>query len=1643
MKTFITQVSKAMLLLLIVFGLLFLLYPQQSKAGITKNGGKNYRITAAPSISSFSPASAGATMTVTISGSSFTGATSVRFGGTNAASFSVVNDNTITAVVAAGTSGSISVVTAGGTGTRAGFTFCTAVTPTISISTSSATSCAGSNVHFSSSISNGGASPTYQWTKNRVAVSGQTDTAFDANNLSNSDTIRCVLTSNASCATTTTATSAAIVVVINSLPIVSLSNTAINNCVNTASLSVSGAGTASFIRWYNGATLASTATSTPVSSGSTFAGDNGSGSGANQFNTLTDIFGDANGNIYLADYGNNRIQKFAPGSTSSSTGTTVAGGNGVGASANKFNSPIGVFVDASGNIFVADRFNHRIQKFPANSTSSTNGTTVAGGNGSGSAANQLSSPTGIYVDGQGNIYVADRNNNRIQRFPANSTSSTNGTTIAGGNGVGSAANQLNAPYGVYLDASGNLLVVDNGNHRIQKFPSGSTSSTNATTVAGGNGFGSAANQLNSPRSLFIDLSGNFYVADYSNNRVQKFPSSSTSSTSGVTVAGGNGSGSASNQLNSPFAAWVDGSGNIYVADQGNNRVHLWATGAPGTTYSPSSNGSFTAQVTDLNGCAATTNAISVDPNLTPSVNIAANLSTICSGDAITFTATPTNGGTPSYVWRKNNATQTGETSATYTTSSLSATDTVTAIMTSNLICLTNASATSNGVTATVNPLPSITLSNSGANNCIGTAALSVSGATAASNISWLKSAVLDSISPFVSGTTGTIASGGNGSGASATQLNVPTGVFVDANGNTFVADYNNHRIQRFAAGSSSSTSGVTVAGGNGVGNTATRLNGPSSVFVDSAGNIYVADRFNNRIQKFPAGSTSATSGVTVAGGNGAGSAANQLNSPMGVFVDASGNIYVGDRNNYRVQKFPANSTSATNGTTVAGGNGGGAGSNQLSLPYGVYVDSSNILYVTDYGNHRIQRFPANSTSATNGTTIAGGNGVGSALNQMNNPRSIHIDYFGNLYVADYENNRVLLFPSGSTSSTNGIVVAGGNGSGNAANQLSNPYGVFADNAGNLFVTDQSNNRVQKWNAYTPKTTYAPNTTGSFTVRVTDRNGCINTSNAVNVNPYVVPAVSITVTDTLICYDGGVTFTATPTNGGIEPNYLWKKNSVTISSDTSSSITLSATLNNRDTIVCVMTNTNACLAPTSATSNSIVISKLLPTTNTTNLSGCGSVSYNAQTYNTSTVLRDTVRSVRGCDSIYNVVNINVTTPVTPSVTIVGSASTICQTNPVTFTATPTNGGVSPAYQWKLNGINVGTNATTYVNGALANGDSITCELTSDVACVTASTALSNTVNMTVNTKPNLGNDTTVYVCAGSTRSISTLYDTAGFTTVTWSSPTPTAVAGGSHSLYVINSVGCSDTAVITVTENPLPTIPSISTTGSTSFCFNDSVILNNSATGTLQWLRNNSNIKNATTSRYAARVSGTYKLRVTTINGCTAISADSVVVTATQLAKPTITLSNDTLFSSSLSGNQWFSSGFSINGATASAYAPDEIGYYTVQVTSGGCTSPISDPFVYYASTATKHFANNSFEHGSLMVKLYPNPSYGTAYLQLSGVKNAISITVTGLLGNVVSKYEVKKDTRIDLSNLRLSKGIYIITLNEGGNRKELKWFNAK
>ena len=274
---------------------------------------------------------------------------------------------------------------------------------------------------------------------------------------------------------------------------------------------------------------------------------------------------DASGNVYVADTTNHRIQKFSSG------GTWMTSWGGRGSAPGLLSSPDGVAVDPAGNVYVADTGNSRIQKF------SNTGEFLTGWGTRGAGTGQLSSPRGVAVDGAGNVYVADTSNSRIQKF------STNGDFLATWGVRGSADGQLSSPEGVALDSAGNIYVADTGNNRVQKFDA------NGVFLIAWGSPGTPLEHFSTPKGIAADANGSIYVADTLNSRVQKFTSMGMFSTAWGSL------GTRDGEFFNPEGLAVDLTGSVYVVDTGNNRVQGFSvTKDPGPTLTSPAEGSTLA-----------------------------------------------------------------------------------------------------------------------------------------------------------------------------------------------------------------------------------------------------------------------------------------------------------------------------------------------------------------------------------------------------------------------------------------------------------------------------------------------------------------------------------------------------------------------------------------------------------------------------------------------------------------------------------------------------------------------------------------------------------------------------------------------------------------------------------------------------------------------------------------------------------------------------------------------------------------------------------------------------------------------------------------------------------------------------------------
>jgi uncharacterized protein (TIGR03437 family) len=317
-----------------------------------------------------------------------------------------------------------------------------------------------------------------------------------------------------------------------------------------------------------------------------FTGDGGAASSA-QLSSPNGIAFDSAGNLYIADSVNQRVRKISNGTISTVAGNGTAGfsGDGKAATSAEMLGPSNVALDSAGNIYIADTGNHVIRQVATNGNIST----VAGINTGGYAGDgglainaELEFPGGVAVDGSGNIFIADSGNNVIREV-----SGGNITTILGD---GLAGIFLNDPESIVLDGQGNLYICEGDGLRVVKF----TLATNVvTTIAGGGNLGSAgdfgpANQaeLNDPRGIALDSKGYLYIADTNNNRIRKVsPDGIITTIAGYGFPGYSGdNGPASNALlRFPRAIAVDSSGNVYIADTGNDTIRLLKSVTPAIT----------------------------------------------------------------------------------------------------------------------------------------------------------------------------------------------------------------------------------------------------------------------------------------------------------------------------------------------------------------------------------------------------------------------------------------------------------------------------------------------------------------------------------------------------------------------------------------------------------------------------------------------------------------------------------------------------------------------------------------------------------------------------------------------------------------------------------------------------------------------------------------------------------------------------------------------------------------------------------------------------------------------------------------------------------------------------------------------------
>jgi len=346
--------------------------------------------------------------------------------------------------------------------------------------------------------------------------------------------------------------------------------------------------------------------------------------------------------------------------------------------------------------------------------------------------------------------------------------------------------------------------------------------------------------------------------------------------------------------------------------------------------------------------------------------------------------------------------------------------------------------------------------------------------------------------------------GDNGAATSAT-LASPAAVAYDKSGNLFLADRDNHVIREVvkSTGNILTVAGNGIAGfsGDGSAATAAQLDTPTGIAVDGNGNLYIADSHNHRIRKVSGGVITTLAGTGVAGfsGDGAAALSAQLALPQGLAVDATGNVYIADTNNHRVRKIIGTTITTLAGTGDQGyaGDGAAATAALLDSPTSVAVDATGTVYVADRLNQRVRAVATNGTISTvagNGTSSFSGDGASATAASLSKPTGVSVDASGAIYIADTDNQRIRTVTGGSISTVAGNGLQGNAGDGGAltAASLNAPRAATADAVGNLSIADTLNASVRAAND--PTIAFA-----SSQVGVTSTTQTITLSNSGNAN----------------------------------------------------------------------------------------------------------------------------------------------------------------------------------------------------------------------------------------------------------------------------------------------------------------------------------------------------------------------------------------------------------------------------------------------------------------------------------------------------------------------------------------------------------------
>lgn len=958
------------------------------------------------------------------------------------------------------------------------------------------------------------------------------------------------------------------------------------------------------------------------------------------------------------------------------------------------------------------------------------------------------------------------------------------------------------------------------------------------------------------------------------------------------------------------------------------------------------------------------------------------------------------------------------------------------------------------------------------------------------------------------GGAGTAGFSGDGAPAVLGQLNGNFSIARDGSGNVYIAESANHRIRRIAYGSNVintiAGTGTATYGGDGGAATAADLNTPTGVAVDAAGNIYICDQNNHRVRRINVSTgiitTVAGNGTAGATGDGGAATAARLNRPFAIAFDAAGNYYIADRNNSRIRRVNIATGIITTvaGTGTAGYNGDGisATTAQINFPQGITVGPSGNLYIADNGNNRIRMVDIStgliSTAAGNGGTGYAGDGVAATATGLNSPTAVAFDGSGNYYIADMNNHAVRMVNTGTglitttagtgTSSYNGDCISP------TAAQISLPSGFAFDFSGNLMISDRGNSRVRLITSPCSGTPMG----GSITASVTD--GCLSTTSLLTL---VGASTGCDITYQWASSTDGSSFT----NIAGATNSQYNTGSITSGTYYNVSVTC-ATSGSFFTGPSVFINVTSPIVLPAITGPSRVCDGASITLSISATSG----TWSATNTNASVVATtgEVTGNIPGLDTInYNATNICGTTTasyvvtidpiLTPSVSVSASPGfTVCDGDVVTFTASPTFGGTAPAYQWYVNGVVAGTGLT--FSYTPADNDIVRCIMTSNEACVSSPIGISDdTMNVVGLLTPSITIHTPYSdsVCTGSLLTYTATVVNGGSTpTYNWTvngisyATTPTFIYvpldGDLIQATLTSSFGCaspatvnSNTITMTVdaTQTPAITISSSASAAGDTSCPADPVTFTahsiyGGASPVFKWIKNGIAVATGPTFTYIPANGDSLQCRFFSSAVCRTV--DSVVsntirmtilpftpgsITSSVLPGTSITM-GETVLLSAIATNagssptfQWYVNGLPAAGATSAAYSTDSIAdgdhIYCKVTPSSRCPLPsylFTTTYIFNVGTGVREAAHTGTE-----LNLVPNPTTGS--FTIDGTMGTSEKDAYIQINNMVGRAVYNAQTQLVNGHINqqitlpaeLANGIYILQVVSGGDKRIVRF----